>query len=33
VALFQREFDDLPTQLDSLQPSPWLAMLDRPPPR
>jgi LysR family transcriptional regulator for bpeEF and oprC len=33
VALFQREFDGLPTQFNGGQPSPWLAMLDRPPPR
>jgi len=33
VALFQREFDGLPAHPDGWQPSPWLAMLDRPPPR
>jgi LysR family transcriptional regulator for bpeEF and oprC len=31
VALFQREFDGLPSQLDSGSASPWLAIFERPP--
>jgi LysR family transcriptional regulator for bpeEF and oprC len=31
VALFQREFDGLPSQLDCGPASPWLAIFERPP--